>query len=239
MSHGSGVSVATGIRFPSVALALGVAYPVVAHLAIMREDPELIVVSVSLLGTLILLEPMRRRRSWAWLLLLVGLAGLWRLGNSALATLPLFAPPVLITGGVAWLFGRSLRNGETPLIERIARMMEGSDLDAEHRNYSRKLTVVWAWLTGTLALVNFALALLAVPHGLLATAGIRSFVTVPLATWSLFANVINYLVLGATFVVEFAYRRHRFPGQEHGRFIDFVRGLGRLGPLLTGRCTKP
>jgi uncharacterized membrane protein len=182
-----------------------------------------------------LFEPLRRGRAEAWLVMAACVVGLWRLGDSTLATLPLFAPPVLITGSMAWLFVRSLRNGETPLVERMARLMDASDLDAERRLYARGLTAAWAWLTGVLAVVNLGLALLARPHGLLEAAGLQLPVSVPLETWSLFANVINYAVLGAMFIVEFAYRRRRFPAQSHGRFADFVRGIVRLGPLVARR----
>lgn len=220
------------MRRPPLSLVLGLAYPVVAHVAILSGRPGLVIASVALLGVLLLLEPLRRGRAWAWLLLAAGAAGLWQLDDPRFATLPLFAPPVLITAGVAWLFGRSLVGDATPLIEQIARAMTGADLDAGRRRYARQVTIAWATITGMLAVVNLVLALLAEPQGLLLAAGLRPFVTVPLATWSLFANLVNYLVLGAMFVLEFAWRRHRFPDEPHGRFVDFIRGLARLGPLF-------
>lgn len=223
---------AASVRRPPLPLVLGLAYPVLAHVAILSGRPGLVLASIALLGVLLLLEPLRRGRAWAWLVLLAGAAGLWQLDDPRFATLPLFAPPVLITAGVAWLFGRSLARDATPLIERIARAMTGAELDDERRRYARQVTLAWAALTGALAVVNLVLALLAEPQGLLLAAGVRPHVTVPLATWSLFANLVNYLVLGAMFVVEFAWRRHRFPDEPHGRFVDFVRGIARLGPLF-------
>jgi len=223
-------------RAPPIALVLGVAYPLAAHVATVTGLAPWRTASIAVLLALVLIAPLRRGRAWAWLLLAGAVAALWRLGDSSLATLPLFAPPVLIAGGVAWLFGRSLLAGEVPLIERFAQAMEGADLDAERQAYARRLTAVWAGFTATLAIVNLALALLAEPHGLLAAAGLHPPVSVPLEAWSLFANVLNYVLLGGLFAGEFAWRRHRFPGQAHGRFVDFVRGLGRLGPaMLRGR----
>jgi hypothetical protein len=77
------------------------------------------------------------------------------------------------------------------------------------------------------------LALLATPHGLLLTIGFQPAVTVPLATWSFVANVLNYVVLGVMFVAEYAYRRYRLPRQRHQALPEFLRGLARLGPLFT------
>lgn len=215
-----------------LAVLLGVSYPIAAHVAVVTGRPQWTVASIGLLLALMLLGALARGRLWAWALLLGGVAALWRLSGSTLATLPLFAPPILITAGVAWLFGRSLRAGEVPLIERFARAVESAPLGEPQRVYARQLTAAWAGLTGAMTLSNFVLALLAEPRGLLVTAGLQPPFTVPLEVWSLFANVLNYVLLGAMFAGEFAYRRYRFPQQSRGGFVDFVRQLVRLGPQV-------
>ena len=55
--------------------------------------------------------------------------------------------------------------------------------------------------------------------------GLTLPVTVALDTWSLFANVLNYLIVGAFFAAEYWFRRRRFPQQTYRGFIDFMRQL--------------
>ena len=50
------------------------------------------------------------------------------------------SPIVLL--GLAWIFGRTLRPGHTPLIERIARRSTAMLSDALCR-YTRRLTAIW------------------------------------------------------------------------------------------------
>ena len=219
-------------RGPVWPVVLGVSYPRLAHVSVVTRSPELVAASVGLLCALLLLEPLKRRRAWAWLTLAACCAALSRLVESRLATLPPFAPPVLITGGVAWMFIRTLREGATPLVEQIARLLDGPDLGPEQVAYARRLTALWALLTGTLCVINLGLALLVTPSGLLLAGGLRPPFTVRLETWSLFANVINYVVLGAMFALEFAYRRHRFPSLPRRGFVGFIRDVVRLGPLF-------
>ena len=83
---------------------------------------------------------------------------------------------------------------------------------------------MWTALLVVLAVINAALALCADPDGLLLTFGVQPAVTVPLNLWSLFANVLNYLLVAALFVGEFAYRRRRFPQQPYRGLLDFTQG---------------
>ena len=76
------------------------------------------------------------------------------------------------------------------------------------------------------------LALCAEPGGLLLTFGLQPVVTVPLSLWSLFANVLNYLLVAALFVVEFVYRRRRFPQQPYRGLLDFTRRVASLGAMF-------
>ena len=55
--------------------------------------------------------------------------------------------------------------------------------------------------------------------------------TVPLSLWSLFANVLNYLLVAALFVVEFLYRQRRFPQQPYRGLLDFTRRVASLGAM--------
>ena len=213
---------------------LGVAYPVTAHLAVLSGSTGFIAASVGLLVLLVLLPALVAHRPVAWGLLLAAIAALFVASVRGQALLLLFLPPVLINGFMAWLFGHTLRPGRLPLIERIVRALHGGldDLDATIVGYARRLTFAWAALFVALATVNFALAALATPGGLLLTGGIAPPVTVPLEAWSLFANVLNYLIVGAMFAIEFQVRRRRFPQQSYRGFFDFLRRLSGVNAIF-------
>jgi uncharacterized membrane protein len=213
---------------------LGVAYPIAAHLAVLSGATRFIAASVGLLVLLVLLPGLLTRRPVAWGLLLAAGAGLYVAAVRGQALLLLFLPPILINGFMAWLFGHTLRPGRQPLIERIIRALHGGhdDIDATIVRYARRLTFAWAALFVALSAVNVTLAALARPGGLLLAAGITPPVAVPLETWSLFANVINYLIVGAMFAVEFQIRRRRFPQQAYRGFFDFLRRLSGVSVIF-------
>jgi len=213
---------------------LGVTYPIAAHLAVLSGAPGFIAASVGLLVLLVLLPGLLTRRPVAWGLLLVAGAGIYAAAVRGHVLLLLFLPPVLINGFMAWLFGHTLRPGQRPLIERIIRALHGGrdDIDAAIVGYARRLTLAWTALFGALAVLNFVLAALATPGGLLLTAGVTPPVTVPLEAWSLFANVINYLIVAAMFAIEFQFRRRRFPQQSYRGFFDFLRRLSGVSAIF-------
>ena len=213
---------------------LGVTYPIAAHLAVLSGATIFIAASVGLLVLLVLLPGLVTRRPVAWGLLLAAGAGLYLAAVRGQVLLLLFLPPILVNGFMAWLFGHTLRPGQQPLIERIIRALHGGhdDIDATIVGYARRLTIAWTALFIALATVNFALAALATPGGLLLATGITPPITVPLEAWSLFANVINYLIVGAMFAVEFQIRRRRFPQQSYRGFFDFLRRLSGVSAIF-------
>ena len=72
---------------------------------------------------------------------------------------------------------------------------------------------------------------MAEPGGLLAGLGLRAPVTITREQWSLFANILNYGIVGGFFAVEFAYRKRRFPGR-YSSFVGFLRQMAGLGPAF-------
>jgi len=212
-------------------LWLGVSYPIAAHLAILSGRPVFIAASFGLLVIIVLLRPLRRGSPWA----IVALAGaaivLYLLSTSGAANLPLFVPPVAINVFLAWVFGHTLKRGEMSQIERIVRALHPPHdvLSPEIVAYARNLTRAWTWFFIVLATVNLALALCATPQGLLLAVGIQPPLAVPLDFWSLFANVLNYLLVGAMFLVEYAIRRRKFPEQAYRNIVDFILQMSRLG----------
>lgn len=212
-------------------LLLGLSYPPLAHVAALSGRPGWIAASIGWLLVLALWPGLQRRSPAAWAVLATGLVGLYAIAGSTAPRLLQFLPPVLMIGFMAWVFGATLRRGRMPLIESIIRALDGPEvsLDADVLRYARRLTGVWAALLMILAILNTVLALCAVPGGLLITFGVQPVVTVPIGVWSLFANLLNYLLVAALFVVEFAYRRRRFPQQPYRGLLDFARRVAGVG----------
>jgi uncharacterized membrane protein len=222
--------------------ALALAYPFVAHAAIVHNSAPLIAVALALLTFVPMLPALSRGRLAAWLAVPPIAIGLWWLSRSMLATLPLYIAPVLVPGFMACVFGSTLTSSQMPLIERLIRIMlesapEGTadaEPDPAVRDYARRLTIAWTVFFMSLATVNLVLGLLAQPGGLLLSNGITPPVTVPQQWWSLFANMIGYLLVAAFFLIEYAYRRQRFPRQPYRNMLDFfVRMLAAM-PRLVG-----
>jgi uncharacterized membrane protein len=217
-----------------IAVALAVAYPLAAHSASILESRALTLLSVAVLAAAVLFGPLLDGRRWAWLALPVVaavIAGLWKLNAAALV---LLLPPVLLNAYLAWLFGHTLERGSEPLIVRLVRLLQPPGVPPEPGvlEYARFLTGMWTVLFVALASVNLLLAAFSHPGGLLEIAGMPSAVGVSRETWSLFANVINYLIVAAVFLLEFAYRRRRFPGRPYRNLLDFFRRTAAVAPAL-------
>ncbi len=217
-----------------LSVALGVAYPALAHLAVYTQSVALTLASTAILLLLPLLPGLLARRAWAWIGLLLAAILQWLLWRYATVAALLFVPPVAINLFLAWLFASSLAAGEMPVIERAARLVHGNQTPLEARvvPYTRRLTAVWAILFASLAAINFALALLATPDGVLELLGLNNPMPVPLALWSWCANVFNYLLVAALFVLEYAWRRRVFPQQPYRHIGDFLQRLIAAGPTL-------
>lgn len=221
------------------ALALG--YTVFAHLSSARDSALLGAVALALLALMLVLGPLLRRQAWPWLALaLMGLGVAW-LVRAGLVRAPMLLVPMAFVALVAWWFARSLRAGRVPLITRIVSAMDGvapEAMAADLRRYTRGLTAAWAWLLAALATLNLALALLAVPDGLLATLGLASPLPIGRTQWSWFANICNYGVVGGFFIAEYHLRKRRFPGR-YDSFGHFLRKLAALGPGFWRDFLKP
>lgn len=223
--------------------ALALAYPFVAHFAVIHNSVMLIAVALGLLILVPMLPALGRGSVVAWLALPPVAGGLWWLSRSTHGTLPLYVAPVLVPGFMAAVFGSTLTAGQTPLIERLIRVMwesvppeDANDPEPEPAvwDYARKLTVSWTVFFVSLATVNLVLGLLAEPGGLLLSGGITPPVTVSQHWWSLFANLIGYLLVAAFFLIEYAYRRQRFPRQPYRNMLDFFLRVIAAMPRLVG-----
>lgn len=219
-------------RYLSAVLAL--AYPVTAYVAVARHSFSLTLVAMALLAAAVLVPSLIRGRPAAWIALPCVAGCLWLLARSQIQLLPLYAPPVLIPAFLAWVFGHTLARDQTPLIAQLVRLLHppGDPIDDTVWPYARRLTLVWALLLAAIAAVNLLLALLVVPDGVLMAAGVTPLLPVSQAVWSLFANLIGYLLIAGFFVTEYVYRRRRFPQQPYRNFLDFMRRMIAASPEL-------
>ena len=195
--------------------ALAVGYLLLAHVASVHGDAQ--VAGLALLDVVVLVQLPRllERRVAAWIALLAIAAGLWWLSQTQHVWWLLRLVPVACVAFVAFGFARTLRTGRVPLVTRIVAAMDGCTpgmLAPELQRYARRLTRAWALLLSALAVFDLAMALLATPE-----------------QWSWLANIGDYVAIGGFMLVEFAWRRRRFPGR-HRSFLGFLRGMLALGP---------
>lgn len=106
-------------------------------------------------------------------------------------------PSVAIFVLLMWVFGRTLLPGRVPLVTRLARHVHGS-LPPELDDYTRQVTWAWCAFFATMATTSLLL-----------------FAFAPLATWSLFANVLTLPLIALMFVAEYAYRLTRYRDFAH------------------------
>lgn len=210
-------------------------YVLLAHLAGARQSPTLAVVALADLALLVLIEGLVARRPAAWLAAVAVAAVLVPLAGSSWALTPLLLVPPLFTALIAAGFLRSLRPGRVPLIRKVVAALYGTppdDLSPAHRAYTRRLTLGWGLMLSLLTAINLTLALVAVPDGLLARAGVPAPFTVTAEQWSLVANVANYGLLGVFALVEYQVRRVVFPVRPYRNAAEFVRRMAALGPAF-------
>jgi uncharacterized membrane protein len=107
------------------------------------------------------------------------------------------------------------------MISWFARLVRGTELAPDLARYTRWSTVVWTVFFASMAVVAAALAVWATPQ-----------------IWSLFANGIDYLLVGVLFVGEYVFRRVRYRHHEHRPLADVVRTVARAGRLAPRRTAR-
>ncbi len=212
-----------------------VGYIPLAHLAEARSSGTIAALALGALALTVLIEGLAQGRIAHWLALPVVAGVLVWLSRSAFALMPLLLVPPLFTGLIAWCFARSLRRGRVPLVRKVVAALYGipaDELSPRHRAYTRGLTAAWAGLLVLMTLLNLGLALVAVPNGLLAHAGIVAPVTVTGEQWSFIANIAGYGVLGGFAALEYIVRKFVFPVRPYRNLFDFARKMAALGPAF-------
>lgn len=195
-----------------LALVLLLAYPVTLHLGVVFEHLQpalLLLLALMLLTGLLMLV---RGNTYGWLVLtaLGATLGWVYLYQGEPQTL-LKLPPVVINGILCILFAHTLLPGRKPLISRFAEMMHGHTLDDLSLRYTRGVTVLWSSLFAIMALLSLLLGIFAEP-----------------GTWSLFTNLISYLLVLLVFFLEYRLRLVRLSHLEHPGFVGFLVALRRI-----------
>lgn len=211
------------------------AYVVLAHLAGARESTPLALVALVDLALLVLIEGLVARRMVAWLAAAGTALALAALAQSGFALTSLLLVPPAFTAWVGSAFLRSLRPGRVPLIRKAVAALYATTPDAlapAYLRYTRRVTLGWGLMLWLLTVINLTLALVAVPNGLLASAGLAAPFTVTEGQWSFIANVANYGLLGGFALIEYQVRRHVFPVRPYRNFAEFVRRMAALGPAF-------
>jgi uncharacterized membrane protein len=149
-------------------------------------------------------------RGFCLWLVLAGLAGLAVVGalNGARSLEKIIVlPPVIVNGGLLYLFGRTLRPGREPLIASFRRLT-GAEMTPEARIYTRQLTVCWVALFAASLSASILLALYGSP-----------------AAWSWVVNLGFPVAALAFFLCEHLYRARYL---KHYGSVSLSRTLGAV-----------
>ena len=196
----SGTAGTPFLGWRALGIALFLAYPATAHFARPATAVALLATLVAYIAASILI---RHPARWLVPPLAAGVV----LFVAPQADWLLYLPPIAINLALCWLFGRTLVHGRVPLIARFALMEQGT-LTEELAAYTRRLTWLWTLLFAGAALASLLLAL----------SGNRD-------AWSLFTNLVNYLLVAALFLGEFAYRRLRYRNYRHQSPLELLRNV--------------
>lgn len=215
------------------ALWLLLAYPVLAIAGMVTHRPVFALLALVVLASVPMLPRLLSRRPLPWLLWLLMLAGVWLLSRHGLADLLLEAVPILINVLLACWFGRTLA-GDEPLVARFVVAIEGTERLREPgvARYARQVTWFWTVLLATQALLLTGLLLFAARDGLLLRLGVTPAWLVPERWASAWLHVGCYLLLGAAFLLEYAWRRWRLRHLSHPGLHDMLLKLVLRWPQL-------
>jgi len=188
-----------------------IAYPALICLALLLERPELRSLGLPVLA-IALVGPWPAQKAGKVLLIASLLLMLVVLNFPSLA----LWPPGLICLAVAAFFASTLRAGQRPLIERIARLVheqQGRDVEPESLPWMRAWTAGWAVLLTVIGAVATALA----------AADLAAW-------WLLWITVAAPILFLGTLVSEYFLRRRRFPDHDHWPLRRFLSLLASIRP---------
>ena len=205
-------------------LPLAIAYPVLAVAGRLTHVTALSVAAILALATALLLPLLLARRLGAWLVWCAIVGGCLLLAVAGLASLVLNGVPIIINAFLAWLFGRTLRRGQTPLIAQVIKVIEAPGRLALPgvARYARRLTWFWTAFLGMQSLALLVVLGCAVPGGLLRAVGVAPALKIPAAWAMTYAHAGCYALILLAFVGEYVFRRIALRHLPHGTLRQFV-----------------
>lgn len=190
---------------------LACASPLALHFAIVSDNRA---VMAAFLAVLAIGALAARMPAWVAALAAAAAIGTAWIDLRVVAQIAL-AGPALAFLAVAWLFGRTLLPGRTPLVETISRLERAGDFPVALTGYTRRLTWAWTTLLVGIPAVDAALALFATAEA-----------------QSLFVNFASYALLALLYFGEYAYRLWRYPQFPHPNPVTVAANLVRRAPEL-------
>ncbi len=171
----------------------------------LTQKPILHMMAIVSLSAGILYRLLSERRIFSWIILCLITLITGTLSYLSLGEWLIYTSSIIILILLFFVFSHSLLPGHIPLVTDIGEKSRGP-LSVAMRKYTRKVTIVWATLFGVMATWSILLAWLGPP-----------------SLWSLFSNVINYLLVGSLFLGEFMFRKRYFPDHDHPNFFQYIR----------------
>jgi uncharacterized membrane protein len=159
--------------------ALLITYPVAIHAAVIND--HVVAALLMLLVAPVFLSSRSRAGGLFAVLAIATAITLLAAAFENSEQLLLYLITILINTTLAVFFGRTLLFGETPLITRFSILLRGK-LEPRVAGYTRRVTQMWTLFFILLTLESVLLSLFA-----------------PLEIWSLFTNLLNYLLAGLLF----------------------------------------
>lgn len=196
--------------FASVLSGVIVIYPIVVHIFIIYKLPQYAVLYLVTVLVLLVYEKVQGKARYL-LAILMPFVVLGVLYYEPISRLALFIFPVLVCLIFFQIFARTLIMGRIPLVTRMAEIAQGSELNEDAIRYTRSLTKAWALVFLGLALESTLLAFFA-----------------PLEIWSLFTNIINYIIVALVFLVDFLLRRKLLSHWRNQSFKQFIKSITKV-----------
>jgi uncharacterized membrane protein len=196
--------------------ALCLAYSLLAHLATVHPAPGVWQVLMALFLVLVLAVSLAWRSAHRSLMLglcLAGVVGLVSMGDWLRLHYQwiFFLEHAGMQSLLCIGFGRTLAEGQTPLVSRFAATVHGP-LSPQLQRYTRGVT--WAWT---------------LYFGLMATLSVLLFSLAPMAWWSTFANLLGLPLVVLMFVGDYVVRRCLLPRDQVAGLWQAVQAFRQVG----------